>query len=449
MGRVRLALAAAVLLLSVGAAPAAAVGDVTFGTATATGSFGEDIVFSQPVTLTAVPERVELLITFADALGPTIFPIPAPGESGAQTLTYTMPLSGDGHLLPNTPLRYRWRVDGTASRETRFLYADDRFDWKTREGPIVRVHWYEGDTAFGQRALKIGEDAVEASSKLLGVTETEPVDFFIYARQGEFREALGPGTRENVGGQADSGIRTMFALITPGEIDDAWVGIVIPHELQHLVFNTAVDNPYHFPPRWLNEGLAVYQSESYPPGDRIDVEQAAKRGTLIPLPGLTGQFPTTADGFSLAYAESVSAVDFLVRTYGKDALVGLVRSYADGRTDDEAFTAAIGLDMEAFSDAWLADLDATIPAKLGPQPAPSGPVPSDWAGNATPSTAPSGGSADPSAGSASPSPTPAASGAPDPGAGGGGSPLGILGVLLLIGGAVTLIVGYQRQRSRR
>ena len=143
-------------------------------------------------------ERVELLITFANALGPTIFPIPAPSETGAQTLTYTMPLSGDGHLLPNTPLRYRWRVDGTASRETRFVYADDRFDWKTREGPIVRVHWYEGDAGFGQRALKIGEDAVEASSELLGVTETEPVDFFIYARQDAFRDALGQPVQERL-----------------------------------------------------------------------------------------------------------------------------------------------------------------------------------------------------------------------------------------------------------
>jgi hypothetical protein len=36
---------------------------------------------------------------------------------------------------------------------------------------------------------------------------------------------------------------------------------VVPHELVHLVFDTAVKNPYHFPPRWLNEGLAVYLSE--------------------------------------------------------------------------------------------------------------------------------------------------------------------------------------------
>ncbi len=55
------------------------------------------------------------------------------------------------------------------------------------------------------------------------MTETEPVDFYIYADQYAFYDALGPGTRENVGGEAHADIRTMFALITPDEIDASWV----------------------------------------------------------------------------------------------------------------------------------------------------------------------------------------------------------------------------------
>ena len=47
------------------------------------------------------------------------------------------------------------------------------------------------------------------------MTEDEPVDFFIYADQDAFYDALGPGTRENVGGQANAEIRTLFALIAP------------------------------------------------------------------------------------------------------------------------------------------------------------------------------------------------------------------------------------------
>ena len=60
------------------------------------------------------------------------------------------------------------------------------------------------------------------------MTESEPIDFFIYADQDKFYEALGPSSRENVGGEAHADIRTMFALITPAEINDEWVEIVVP-----------------------------------------------------------------------------------------------------------------------------------------------------------------------------------------------------------------------------
>jgi hypothetical protein len=172
----------------------------------------------------------------------------------------------------------------------------------------------------------------------------------------------------------------MFALISPAEIDAEWVSIVIPHELTHLVFATAVDNPYHDPPRWLNEGLATYLENGYTVDFRSRVEAAAADGSLVPLAGLTGQFPATREGFYLAYAESVSAIDFIIRTHGQDALVELITSYAEGKTDDEAFEDAIGMDTAALDAAWFADLGATQPEPVGPQPDPAGPLPPGWGG---------------------------------------------------------------------
>ncbi len=391
-GGTRLVLGA-VALLAVGLAPLAgtvrAADLPEFGTPAVTGSFGEDIVFTQPVTFSLPLERVELLLTVDGAFGPEVIEVDPPTGTGAQTLTHHVDTSED-HLLPNTPVRGQWRLTARDASTSitgpvaSLVYADERFTWKTERGPVVRVHWYEGSDDFGQRALKIAEDGIEKSAALLGVTEEEPVDFFIYADETSFREALGPSTRENVGGQADSEIRTLFALIPPSQIDDAWVESVIPHELTHLVFDTAVRNPYHYPPRWLNEGLAVYESEGYPPDYRSAVGNAASDGTLIPLSGIAGQFPTSEDRFRLAYGESVSAVDFLIRTYGQDALVKLISSYADGRTDDEAFSAAIGIDVDGFEAAWLADLKAGTPVRQGPRPAPAGPLPAGWAPGPTP-----------------------------------------------------------------
>ncbi len=371
-------LAALIALAALSVAPAHAA-DPDFGTPTIDATFGEGLELTQPVTLDETPARVEVLLTFAGA-SPLVVELPPPSSVGSTTLRHRVSVAADGHILPNTPVSVRWRItpeDGppVLGPAVDTVYADDRFEWKTVRGDLVTVHWYEGDAAFGERSLRVGEEAVGETSQLLGVTEDEPIDFFIYADQDAFYDALGPGTRENVGGQANAEIRTLFALI--GASDVGWDEIVVRHELVHLVFDTAVQNPYHFPPRWLNEGLAVYLSQSYDAGDRSAVESAARGGSLVPLDGLVGQFPT-GQGFFLAYAESVSAVDYFIRTHDQDALVALIGSYADGLTDDEAFEAAIGMDVAEFNAAWLADLGAVVPQRHGPQPAPPGPRPSAW-----------------------------------------------------------------------
>lgn len=444
MSRRRASTLVAALALAFGALGSSAdtvAAATEFGRPTIEGTFGGDIVATQPVTLDGAPDRVEVLVTIAGGPAPHVSEVTPPSGGGPATLRHD--LGADGHILPNTPISVRWRLtaDGvvTLGPEARTVVADERFDWRTVSGDVVRVHWYEGDQAFGERALRIGERAVQETSRVFGVTEDEPVDFFIYANQDDFYDALGPGTRENVGGQANAEIRTMFAQIGASSIDDPWVENVVPHELIHLVFDTAVENPYHFPPRWLNEGLAVYLSVGYDLSDRSAVESAAASGMLIPLDGLVGQFPTSAEQFSLAYSESVSAVDYLIRTYGQDTMVSLVRSYAEGRTDDEAFEAAIGMDVGAFNDAWLADLGATPPTKHGPQPAPAGPRPADWGGA---------------------SPAPGSGASPAPGGATAGPvvqrdvPLTTVGLSLplvllavVVGGAILLLVWSRTRRS--
>jgi hypothetical protein len=366
------------------AGPVSAADPVTFGKQTVSSSFGKAVEFKQPVTLDATPLRVEVLIETPGSIGPSVVPVPPPTSTGAVTLDYSLDMSG-GNVVPNTTFTARWRVtDGTGKAwigpSLEHVYADDRFEWKTLNGDVVHLHWVEGDQAFGKRALKIGDDAVAAAAKLLGVTESDPIDIFVYADQQSFYDALGPATRENVGGQAHPDIRTLFALIAPADINAGWVESVVPHELTHVVFQTAVDNPYHEPPHWLNEGLAVYLSDGYGDFDRSQVAGAVSNGTIIPLDGLAGAFPTTQERFFLAYAESVSTVDRIVRVDGRDALVKLIRSYHDGVSDDEAFQAALGRDLAGFEADWLKELGATPPTRLGPRPAPVGPLPSGWDG---------------------------------------------------------------------
>jgi hypothetical protein len=289
----------------------------------------------------------------------------------------------EGGFTPaNTTTEFRFRVTTpsgiTTGPSSSVTVVDDRFQWRTMADDTVTVHWYEGDDAFAARALKVGQDAIDQAASLLGVNHVEPVDFFVYSTEEALRGALAPGAREHVGGQANPAIRTMVGRIAPNEVDSSWVDTLVTHELTHMVFADATSNPYHQPPRWLNEGLAVYLSEGYGVGDRSQVADAAGSGGLMPLAGLVGLFPTTYERFSLAYAESVAAVDYFIDSYGKDKLVELITSYRNGVTDDEAFLAATGSDFSAFDAAWVAAQGAAQPEPFGPLPAPAGPLPSDW-----------------------------------------------------------------------
>jgi hypothetical protein len=381
--------AALALMLCVGwtPAPVAGASSVSMGAPSGDVTFGEGIEFSQPLVTTQAIERAELLLDFPGAIGPLVIDVSSDRRTGALQLRYTLE-GGDGQLTPNTRIGARFRVavaDGTEfeGRSIDVLYADDRFDWRTRRDGLVRVHWYQGGDAFADRALDIAVRGLAAAEDFLGVSEAEPIDFFVYASEDDIYEALAPD-RENIGGQAYPDIRTLFALITPAEVDDPWVGVVIPHEITHLVFDTAVKNDYGYPPKWLDEGLAVYLSEGYTSSDRAAVERAARDGTLIPLAGLVGQFPTTLDRFGLAYAESVSAIDYLTKVHGESALKELIAAYARAASDDEAFMAAVGIRPAEFDAAWRADLGAVEPVAYGPRPGEPGPVPADWLDTAAP-----------------------------------------------------------------
>ena len=294
----------------------------------------------------------------------------------------------------------------------------------------------------------MAEDGMAKASALLGIDDRRPVDVFVYGDRASFYQALGPDLPGTVGGLAIPEIRTLFVRVLPD------LATIIPHELTHIVFDGAVRNTYHAPAHWLDEGFAVYLAQGYDASDRSDVAAAATSGELMPLGALVGEFPPMRERFSLAYAESVSAVDFIVRTRGQAALVKLVRSYAQGMTDDEAFSGALGMTMSAFSDAWLNDIGAKAPTRYGPQAAPAGPLPPGWTNVAAGATGaypgdsampgnvsgsgeiPPGGSPVPAA------PVPAGDGSVDPVVVGGGA------LLVAVGAAVSMALGLRRRRRR-
>ncbi len=367
------------------ATPAAATGSAAGVTEpfrwegpTATARLGEPAVF-QAAWSGPAPVRVELLRRLRpDDPWEVRVAGSAMTEDGGRAQ-----LTDPSHTLPNTTWRFRFRAllpDGSRveSPEATVTVADERFAWRTLTDTGISLHWTEGDDAFARQALEDGVAAVAAARELFGGGEIGLVDLFVYADEEAFYAALGPGTRENVGGQANDETRTMYALIEPAQVGSPWVRIVVAHELTHLVFAEVTRNPWSAPPRWLNEGIAVWLTEGYTSEDRARVESAARAGTLIPLSGLAGYFPTTPSRFSLAYATSASAIDHLVARWGREGLAAVVRAYGAGLGDDAAFRSGLGIGIAEFEAGWLAAIGGREREPAGPLPAPVGPLPPGW-----------------------------------------------------------------------
>jgi hypothetical protein len=349
---------------------------VSFGTPTAVSKFGTGIVFTQPYSGATI-KSASILIQVPDQVGPSVLSV---DQIGSASLVFSMDTSS-GVLFPNTPVVAHFEAtlaDGSIveSPDVHIVYADDRFTWKTKTGKIIRLHYINATDSFAQQMLTLADTGVTKAATLFGVAESQPIDYYVYPSQSVFQQGL--NQPDTVGGVAMPSFRTCYSIVAPG--DTTYAAQVMPHEPTHVVFADATGNPYHDPPRWLNEGFAQYVSQGYDSSSRQQVSRAVGDGTLTSLLALTDFFPLDAQRIYLAYAEAVSAVDFMVRKYGQPAIPKLVKAYAGGASDDEAFTAAFGVDVAAFNSAWLADNGVT-PTKYGPQPAPTGPLPPGWNGS--------------------------------------------------------------------
>jgi hypothetical protein len=395
--RLHRALGALLLVVLVSAlVPAVAMAEPVFGEPTATAELGGPFTFSSSISGVA-DGSVEVLLGLANREPRVVIEAQsAGGDSWTATTEIDVASSmecaclAEGQSAPNTKVEYQFRVrnaDGstTVGPVAQVTVEDDRFAWQLLEDRLVRVHWYEGDEAFAQDAADVANSAIDRAASLLGTTLPVPVDLFVYSTQQALLEAVSP-QRENIAGEAHSNIATMFVWLPPSQ-DPSESAVTVAHELTHLVFNEATFNEYHGPPRWLNEGIATYLSEGYSPQYQAIVNVNASTDSLIPLDGLAGFFPP-GDAFYLAYGEAVSSVDYFIRTYSEQTLWDLVRSYAQGVSDDEAFTAATGADVDAFNAAWMGSLGVDVPDPRGPQPAPPGPVPDGWNGQGQPATPP-------------------------------------------------------------
>ena len=271
---------------------------------------------------------------------------------------------------------YHWRLkleDGSeiSSQEVTFRYADNRYDWQVLENDQIAVWWHDRPDEFGAAIFEISTDAINVQRDLFQADLENQVLVVINNSSEEFA-SWHSISHDWVGGETFSNYGITVQIIESSSPIDSWLYDVIPHEISHLYFDQVTYNPTVSIPVWLNEGVAQYNEFVSHEWAYEQVQSAASQGGLITLSSLERGFGAyDTDRVYLAYYEALSAVSYLVDSYGEEGLSALLAVYKDGITTEDAFFTAIGVSATQFELDWAASLGAVDYFIPTPWPSPA------------------------------------------------------------------------------
>ncbi len=123
---------------------------------------------------------------------------------------------------------------------------------------------------------------------------------------------------------------------------------LLAHEFAHLA--VAHKSFLNEPPRWLNEGIAMYVSMEWSWSDNVAMGKAGIFGQFIKLQDIELVNRFYESKAQIAYAESYLAVKFMLKHYGTSSVRIFLEQISRNKSVDDAMYFATGSSMEEFQN---------------------------------------------------------------------------------------------------
>jgi hypothetical protein len=294
-----------------------------------------------------------------------------PADINGRNLTWTWEMVRSGNPPPGAAVTWQWQystADGqthTTSPQTH-TFSDGRYTWQTVSSDNLNLHWYRGD--IGPQLLEAAEGALTRLEEEMGIELQDEVNLYIYGDTADMRDAV-LYIQDWAGGVAFTDYNVILMGIPP-HLADSWGLDVVPHELAHLVVaqygRSCVGGSR---PSWLEEGLATVAEGEPTASIRRDIEDGIANNSFAPLRSLNGAFPAHDSAASMAYSQSYSVVQYLLDSYGAEAMQQLIHTLAAGAGYDAALEEVYGFNVDGLEQEWRAAIGApprTIPPTVTP-----------------------------------------------------------------------------------
>ena len=234
--------------------------------------------------------------------------------------------------------------------------ADD-IKWKEQKSQHFLIYYNKADQDFIDTVTKAAEEYYTEISQSLGVrrfkswTWEDRARIYIYDDQDAYvSEGKQIGWSHGVAYTKQKVIRTFPSA-------NGFFDSIMPHELTHIIFHELVGYQSLIP-SWFEEGIAMYHEKARSWGAHVVVRKAIKGGTFISLPELS-QMRLTADTkqetVNLFYAESASAVNFLMTKQGEERFFRLCQGLTSGTSFESSFESAYVQyrTIDKLNKAWM------------------------------------------------------------------------------------------------
>jgi len=212
---------------------------------------------------------------------------------------------------------------------------------------------------IGPLAARVAEEAFDTLSARYAYTPPLPIRVEIFPRHADFSVRTLGLTGLGALGVSFGSVLAMDSPSARPRGQFNW-GATLWHEVAHA-FHLGYTN--HRIPRWLAEGMAVFEERHGHPGWGHELTMtflaARAQGMLRPVSRMNGSFmnPSYPGEVQNAYYQASLVAQYIEENMGFDAITGLLAGYRDGVPTPDLMRTVLGREPEAFDAEFEQYLD--------------------------------------------------------------------------------------------
>lgn len=224
----------------------------------------------------------------------------------------------------------------------------------------VRVDYEQKNSVFAKYVLSISQKVRESVTEKTGIKYDNPILIKISPSRSEFNKITGIN---NLGIQGIAISEANLTVINSENVfnksnDDIFR--LLEHEFAHIYMGNYISHGADISfPRWLNEGVAQWVSgganELFSSSFQDSLQTAFISNRLLPFSAIIQGFPNTQDNFTLAYAQSLSMIEYLVEKHGNEKLENLLVNLKQEKNFYTAFSKTYSQTFQEVEGQWHLD----------------------------------------------------------------------------------------------